>query len=401
MHGMFADHCVGLQGKRQSCSLESYVAPYVRIRLTTGYIILEVFQEHLEMWSFLFIFSILFYFVYCAPIDLCQLNYDNSVRTIPNDLANMTETSGQSPNPAQVPDQAMEPKPEPSSNEPCWSALATKDSLGAVLTKQQRFDEAETVLSEVLKTRETLGQSKTDTQMLRTMNNLAAVYHHQGRLAEAEALHRQVLEADQQILGSEHPETITSMHNLAALLARQGKLEEGREMQQKAFELSKKVHGPEAPSTLVVMGSLGDVLLRQDKYEQAETVCREVLDLRRKVLREKHPAIINGMDNLAAVLRKQGKTDEVEELHRQKVALLQTNPEETTSTSDAAQSSAGRGHYDEMERVLKDKVNLSVETSGRNSQETRSNMSELGNVLIRNGKYKEAENIFRDVLVAV
>ena len=40
--------------------------------------------------------------------------------------------------------------------------------------------------------------------MLRTMNNLGGALNQQGHFAEAEALYRQVLEADEQNLGSEH-----------------------------------------------------------------------------------------------------------------------------------------------------------------------------------------------------
>ena len=312
----------------------------------------------------------------------------------------MNESSSQSLHPEQTPEQVTESKPPNSINEDLRSSLATKDSLGAVLTKQGRYDEAATLLQEVLDTRERLGQSKADLEMLCTMNNLGAALNHQGRLAEAEMLHRQVLESDEQILGSEHPTTITSMHNLAGVLRGQGKLDEAEGLQRRALELSQKVRGPEMPETLGIMGNLGDILLRQQKYEQAETVSREVLHLRRKVLRENHPDIATSMHNLAAVLRKRGKLDEAEELQRQEAVLCHIDVEKTKIMGDPAGSLANRGgHYDEVERVLQDKMKSTIEASGRNSRQTRSDISELGNVLIRNCKFKEAEDIFRDILV--
>jgi hypothetical protein len=42
---------------------------------------------------------------------------------------------------------------------------------------------------------------------------------------------------------------------------------------------------------------------------------------------------------------------------------------------------------------------LSTEALGRNSGKTQSAISQLGEVLIRNGKYKEAEAMHREVLV--
>ena len=303
--------------------------------------------------------------------------------------------------PEQVPKVAMEPKPTDSPDENLRRSLGTKDSLGAALTKQGRFVEAETLLKQVLEARESLGQRKTDPDMLRTINNFAAALHHQGRFTEAEALHRQVLQADEETLGSEHASTITSMHNLAAVLVDQGKLEEAEELQQRALEMSRKVHGAEMPETLGIMGSLGNISLRQGKYEQAETMCREVLELRQKVLREDHPDIPSAMHNLAAALRKRGRIEEAEELHQREAALLQVNNEKTSILSDSAADPAGRGHYDEIERSLQEKVKTSMQTLGRNNQETQANMRQLGDVLIRNGKYKDAEKIFRDVLVTV
>ena len=313
----------------------------------------------------------------------------------------MLKSSSQSSSPGQVPEKGTEPNPVNCIDDDLRSSLATKDSLAAALTKQGRYDEAGKLLQEVLATREKLGQSKTNSDMLCTLNNLGAVLSHQDRFAEAEVLHRQVLESEEQRLGSEHPNIITSMHNLASVLSHQDKLEDARELEQRALDLSRKVRGPEMPETLHIMGSLGNILLGQNKYEQAEAVSREVLALRRKVLRDDHPDIPLAMHNLASVLRKQGKLDEAEELRRQEAALRQADVKKVASEkSDAAGVPASRGHYDEVEQRLQDKVKSAMDASGRNDWETRASMSELGVVLIRNGKYKEAESVLRDVLVA-
>ena len=297
-------------------------------------------------------------------------------------------------------EESMVLNPTAQSDEYLQDSLATKDSLAAVLTHQGRYEEAATLLKEILNTRGRLGQSKVDSGMLRTMNNLGAALNHQGCFDEAEELHRQVLESDEQRLGSESDATITDMNNLAAVLQNQGKLDEAQQMQQRAFELSQKVHGPEAPETLGIMGNLGDILLRHDKYEQAETISREVLALRQKVLREYHPDIARGMHNLAAVLKKRGKLDEAEELHRQEIALHRTGMEGITGTNNVAEPPANQGYYDKVEEKLRDKVRLSIEASGKSSRQARSDMNDLGTVLLENGKYKEAEDTFRTALVA-
>ncbi|KAG0650372.1 Kinesin light chain 3 [Hyphodiscus hymeniophilus] len=274
----------------------------------------------------------------------------------------------------------MEPKPTISSDDGIMGSLATKDSLAAALTKQGRYDEAEKLLRGVLATREKLGQSTADPDMLRTMNNLGGVLNGQSRFAEAEGLHRQVLEADEQSLGSEHSDTIISMTNLAAVLRRQGKLEESEEVQRRALESSRKVHGPGNHETVSILTHLGEILVRLHKEEQADQVSREVAELRQTMRNERE------------------NVSEAEELHRQKLALCHTSEEKITSMSDLARFLAGRGHHDEAEKMLQEVVKLSTEEYGRNDGKTRAAIGQLVGVLMRNGKYKEAEALHREDL---
>ena len=316
----------------------------------------------------------------------------------PDAVINMIAPSSPSLGPKHAPEKAAEAKPTNSPDEDLQASLGTKDGLGAALTKQGRYDEAAALLQDVLDARERLGQSKSDPNTLRTMNNLGAALSRQGHFADAEILHRQVLAADMQRLGSEHADTLTSMHNLADVLTRQDKLVEARDLQQRALAGSRIVHGPEAPATLAVMGNLADMLRRQHEYERAEALSREVLALRRKVLGPWHPDLATAMHNLASLLRARGKLEEAEELARQEAALPRMGREEMASGSDPVPGA--RSHYDEVERRLRDQVRVAVEASGRESRDAQAHMRKLADVLIRNGKYQEAEDVFREVLVA-
>ena len=51
---------------------------------------------------------------------------------------------------------------------------------------------------------------------------------HRGAFAEAELLRRRGLEAQERLLGPEHPETLTAMYNLAGLLLDLGRLSEAQ-----------------------------------------------------------------------------------------------------------------------------------------------------------------------------
>lgn len=278
----------------------------------------------------------------------------------------MTQTFPQPQDAGLIPSNPAEPQPTPANTSPedhdLPTTLALKDSLGAALTKQGKYSEAATLLREVLTTRESLNQSPTSPGILCTMNNLAAALHHQGHFASAESLHRRVLESDTQTLGISHPNTITAMHNLAALLAHQGldndkanaKLSEAAELLQRALQLSQQVNGPRSPSTLRIMGNQVDILLKQEKYEQAEGLAREVLALRREVLRSHHPEIATAVHSLRVVLGKLGKVDEAEALRREERALRDMDAEETAGLRGGdGQVAMKEGRYKEAESIFR------------------------------------------------
>ncbi|KAL9072414.1 MAG: hypothetical protein Q9161_003584 [Pseudevernia consocians] len=279
----------------------------------------------------------------------------------------MAQTFPQSPEEGLVPSNPAEPQPTPANtsteDHDLHTTLGLKDSLGAALTKQGKYSEAATLLLEVLTSRESLNQSPTSPGMLCTMNNLAAALHHQGHLASAESLHRRVLESKTQTLGISHPNTLTTMHNLAAVLAHQGpdndkddaKLSDAAELLQRALQLSQQVNGPQSPSTLRMMGQQVNILLGQEKYEQAEGLAREVLALRREVLRAQHPEIAAAMRSLGVVLGKLGKVDEAEALRREERALREFDGEEMAGLRDGdGQVAMQEGRYKEAESIFRE-----------------------------------------------
>ena len=68
-------------------------------------------------------------------------------------------------------------------------------------------------------------------------SNLALVLRDLGRLEEAEAEHRAVLEIRRWGLGEEHPDTLTSRNNLASVLNGLGRQEEAEAEHQTVLEI--------------------------------------------------------------------------------------------------------------------------------------------------------------------
>ena len=82
------------------------------------------------------------------------------------------------------------------------------------------------------------------------MANLAATYRNQGRWDEAEKLDVQVMKTRKRVLKEEHPDTLTSMANLAATYRSQGRWDEAIELIQVVVNLRTKIIGVNHPDTL-------------------------------------------------------------------------------------------------------------------------------------------------------
>ncbi|EHA26118.1 hypothetical protein ASPNIDRAFT_36453, partial [Aspergillus niger ATCC 1015] len=194
--------------------------------------------------------------------------------------------------------------------------LTSMSTLAWTYRDQGRWKEAEELEVQVLELRkQVLGPEHPDT--LASMSDLAWTYGNQGRWKEAEELQVQVLELRKQVLGPEHPGTLTSMSNLAWTYwnqgrwkeaeENQGRWKEAEELQVQVLELRKQVLGPEHPGTLTSMSILAWTYWNQGRWKEAEELQVQVLETSKQVLGPEHPDTLTSMSNLAFTWNGRGK----------------------------------------------------------------------------------------------
>ena len=98
----------------------------------------------------------------------------------------------------------------------------------------------------------------------------------QGELEEARKLNEQVLEAQQRILGPDHPNTLTTMNRLGSNLQDQGELEKARKLLEQVLEARRRILGPDNEATLPSMTNLAIVLWKQRKVRGGPQALRRV-----------------------------------------------------------------------------------------------------------------------------
>ena len=97
------------------------------------------------------------------------------------------------------------------------------------------------------------------------------------RLAEAEVLQREYLEAVRGMLGDRHSGMLGALGNLALNLQEQGKLAEAEPLYRETLAGFREVSGDDDQDTMIATGNLGKVLLEQGKLEQAEPLLLEAV----------------------------------------------------------------------------------------------------------------------------
>ncbi|KAH7175986.1 putative kinesin [Dactylonectria macrodidyma] len=207
----------------------------------------------------------------------------------------------------------------------------------------------------------------------RLLSNAAYYRLLRGKFDEAEQMNRRALDAQEKVLGREHPDTLTSVSNLAAVLQCQGKYEEAEQMNRQALDTKEKVLSRDHPATLRSVSNLALVLLCQGKYEEAEQMNRRALDAN----------TLGSINNLASVLQYQGKYKEAEQINRQALngyekVLGREHPNTLTS-----------GKYEEAEQINRRALDASEKMLGKEHPDT-----------LISGKYEEAEQMNRRALDA-
>jgi tetratricopeptide (TPR) repeat protein len=189
-----------------------------------------------------------------------------------------------------------------------------RHTLGTADQKIGHYDQAERHLLRAVDLRVAiLGTEHPET--LTTMNERAIVLRDAGRWEEARGLFERVWEARQRVLGVEHPDTLASIGYLALLARDRDDQEQARQLFSHLLEVRRRVLGPEHPSTLGTMNNLAFALRYQGKHDQAGPLIDRVLEAQMRVLGPEHPKTLDALENRGHWLSEGNELDEARTLY--------------------------------------------------------------------------------------
>jgi hypothetical protein len=164
-----------------------------------------------------------------------------------------------------------------------------------------------------------LASVASDEYKARLLQTVATHDFFRGDFVSARSSQEQVLDLHRQVLGPEHPDTLTSMNYLAGTLGALGDIAGARTLQEQVLDLRRRILGPEHENTLIAMGNLAETLRAQGDLASARTLHEQELDAFRRILGPEHPDTLIAMGNLAGTLGELGDLASARTLHEQEL----------------------------------------------------------------------------------
>ncbi|OAP63059.1 hypothetical protein AYL99_02286 [Fonsecaea erecta] len=271
--------------------------------------------------------------------------------------------------------------------------LRAYNNLGEALNWKGDHHVAEKYLQKALQLQEILGPEHPDT--LTNIDNLASTYWNQGRWKEAEELEVQVMETSTRVLGAEHPDTLTSIGNLASMYRDQGRWKEAEELEVQVMETRTRVLGAEHPNTLTSIANLASTYWGQGRWKEAEELEVQVMKTRTRVLGAEHPYTLTSIANLASTYRDQGRWREAEELEVQVMetrtrVLGAEHPDTLISIGNLALTYQYQGRWKEAEELGMQVMETRTRVLGAEHPHTLNSMANLAHTLKNQNRGDEA-----------
>ncbi len=114
-------------------------------------------------------------------------------------------------------------------------------------------------------------------RVTKSLNNLAALYHVQGKYGMAEELYEKCLDMKLNIYGEEHLETAINLHNLAVLHSAKRSFLKAELLYKRALEIREKLLGAEDKELVPVLRNYA-LLLTKNKRKEEGTVLQQRAD---------------------------------------------------------------------------------------------------------------------------
>ena len=238
---------------------------------------------------------------------------------------------------------------------------------------------------------------------LTVRNNLAGAYKSAGRLAEAIELFKQVLAERERVLGADHPDTLNTRNNLAVAYYSVGRFGEAIELYEQVLAERERVLEADHPDTLTVRNNLASAYESVGRFGEAIDAWEELLLDCQRVLGADHPVTLTVRNNLAVAYRSVGRFGEAIELFEQVLAdrvrvLGPDHPDTLTTRHNLASAYGDVGRFGEAIELFEQVLAEYERVLGADHPDTLTVRNNLAGAYYSVGRFGEAIELFEQVL---
>jgi len=235
-------------------------------------------------------------------------------------------------------------------------AADSRNRLGNVLRRFGRMVEAEPLLVRALEWREAHGV--VDHDLADSYNNVGLLQNELGRYQQAERMLRRAIELHRQVGGPDTDRAAAPLHNLSLSLRRQGEYDAARQASLESLAIKRAAGDWSLSSIAVTLAALANIERERGDLEAALARSSESLDLRRQVFGETSVMIASGLVTHAEILLALGDPESAERLHRDALALHESDGSADSLRAADVQLGLGRlladqGRIDEALPLLR------------------------------------------------
>ncbi len=280
--------------------------------------------------------------------------------------------------------------------------LRSMRQMAEVFHKEGHHPEAETLLRKTLGTQQrVLGANHPDTFV--TITVLAAVCEAQDRPMDSQDLFVQLWKLQKRILGPDHMETLSTMGNLAGLMGRQGQHEEAIQMEQERLDLTKKKHGARDSRTLAAMTITAAAYEAGGQPSEAEKLYVGALEVMKQALGPTHPDTLEQMDKTALLQRKLGRPRDALKLHQESLearrrTLGAGHPDTLMAMRNVAEDLEADGQKSAAEGLQLNVLDVLRNSCGPEHADTLEQSEIVAETYARHGRHADAVSLHQQVL---
>lgn len=201
------------------------------------------------------------------------------------------------------------------------SVVDSLDGLGVVLVRQGRLADAEPLLVQAVQA--SSAPPATPDRKYEAMNSLAELYRQQDRLPEAERTFREAI-AGTEKLGPDASTLLARLtNNLGGLLKDEGNLADAESLTRRSLTLRESAPKPDPADLSVGTLNLAEIYCLEGNPKEAEPLYLKSIEQAKQGLGEDHPDLATHYGQLAALYRETGRLDDARALSDKAIALLE------------------------------------------------------------------------------